>query len=349
MNNRKKLKQAFLLAVVAFNGLSLEGVVTYWSTCKLTTIPKPKELITVADVHNLRSFALLEKEQLEDFIKRLELHASTCNQLLHILIESSEAKNQHKEILTGLIGAVNEKSLKNISIDNAEIRCASAAIIRILGWIKKGGLLGDIPKEARAISGDGRICYLTTVTLQDVIDEYYFITTQLKEKFSLINDTKINEIYEDHLSIIAQQYNEIDKLYFKRMSKEILLKPFVEYLHSTAQYISSSSSLELSEVHYPEEMGDLMYGIRNVSCDLFDLAIFEKMISSDVSRVMVIAGEDHIARVNGLILPLNPEEQMSKGESSRTTKDGCQVVPLQPSKFIFFEKQPEKQAMCILL
>ncbi len=349
MSNRKKLTHLFFLAVVAFTTLSLEGVVTYWSTCKLTSIPQPKELITVADVHNLRSFALLEKEQLEDFIKRLELYASTCNQLLHILIEATESETKGKDILTGLIDALKDKCLPTISIENIEVRCASGAIIDILEWIKGGGLLTDITNDTKSVSGDGRKCYLTTVTLQDVIDEYYFITAQLKEKFSLINDTKINEIYQDHLSFVVQQYNEIDKLYFSRMNKEILLKPFVEYLHSSTRYISSSTSLEISEAHYPEEMGDLMYGIRNVSCGFFDLAIFEKMISSEASRVMVIAGQDHIAQIKGLINPLVPKEQMSIGESSRTTKEGYYIVPLQPSKFTFFEKQPEKQPMCVLL
>ena len=330
-----------VLSALLMQTVSITSVIVEWELKKICG----KKLLYMGDHHDTPCFASLEKEQLYCFVNELEKYSLTNESPVHIQIEhlsNVDLSNSNENLLTHLIDNLSDKCLKNVTFENSETRAAVGCAEDILRFISRetdcidGKVNLSLIPPCLKRSSATQSFYLTSVTVEDIKAEYELVIRSLEEKISLIEDNIVKKALLESFSSAKKHYTNLVEYYFNYF-EDRNNEPLVDLVQS---------ELDIR----PDYIKEFLKDIFEASGSFFELTLFTGIFIHEAPFIITIAGARHISRLNGISthIPLRFRETIdAKHDLSWSNNTLDEDIPvIQVSDFTFFEKRPEKVAVC---
>jgi len=286
-------KKLFFLNVVLF--LIIRSSVAHAGLIELYHLKTTddKSIILLGDDHYV--YNSQETEEMVNLIKDQEQKKNSITLLVEQALNNGQGTVFSGRILESLPKLLNMYPLDKTVVQNIEVRSVSNAILTLLNPDTD---LNNWPADSFFQNGSCPKIEISTITFQQLYDEYEQLTQTLSAQYKQYDDARIQHLFEQQVDIANQHYEQLQYVINKWKNKYgineneaivNLVKNLqkAEQIKLTQRIDDNKERLTLSE--------KLMVYIFRVFIPLFNVNAFDRIIQQKMSSdiVLLVAGAAH--------------------------------------------------------
>jgi hypothetical protein len=266
------------------------GVKAFIVTATYIMMPSGCKVFLDGDIHVPSTSNFPQAAKVDALLQREDLISL---RKLHVLFEQPDDIYCEQEgFLTSFKKLSEQTIFTQTTIENIEQRCISSAAQYLLSENTTLEEIQELSLDLYTNSCD-RICYIYSVSFQDVLYEFTLLQEKLAQLFhSYQSDDVITKLYED-------------KLKFAERACELLKKELKKNNINLGSPIRTLIELYGERPPYADKISA---SITDTFSPLLDLFIFYKILSSQKNEdFIVITGDDHTWSVQTLLIGMGGE------------------------------------------
>jgi hypothetical protein len=260
-------------------------------TVKLSNPVTKQVIYLLSEQHDLDN-EVDDREQLETFIKSLS-YLSSQREALHIFVEMPPLGFcSYPKITKDIVHFISQDSITNIFGEDIEIRNVAKAAFSIFNsdYVDLA-LFRDLK-----ISNSLGSCYLDKVTYNDLINEFNYYSTLLRN-----SENKCDSFFTEQL-LKSQEHFQLFLEYIHKFdisSQDTICDGYLKVKH----YINDNYASLIGSVNPVDTMSDLLL---DAFSPLLELYIITRIIAVPYTRdLVIIAGSLHIYSLINFLLVNN--------------------------------------------